>query len=140
MSFVPERVSSQISRLSVAVPGTPAGCIMWTGATDREGYGRIKVTWSLPGGTTAAKYERAPRIAFMVKVGINSKSDFPQPGVTADGKPDPLEVSHLCHQRLCVNPDHLILEPGSVNSGRRHCHAQNRCCKDHERYPNCLIW
>ena len=29
-----------------------------------------------------------------------------------------MDVSHLCHRSLCVNPAHLVLEPHSTNSSR----------------------
>lgn len=48
-------------------------------------------------------------------------------------------VSHLCHQPLCIQEDHLILEPGHVNKGRQHCSPMDGCCKDHAGYPDCLF-
>uniref|UniRef100_A0A8W8MCE6 Zinc-binding loop region of homing endonuclease domain-containing protein n=1 Tax=Magallana gigas TaxID=29159 RepID=A0A8W8MCE6_MAGGI len=35
-----------------------------------------------------------------------------------------LEVSHLCHEQLCVNPMHLSLEPHATNQERIHCMQQ----------------
>lgn len=32
-----------------------------------------------------------------------------------------LEVSHLCHQRLCYNPKHLVFEDGLQNKSRLCC-------------------
>ena len=65
MSFSVEKVTSQVSRLSAAV-ADGRGCILWTGAKDRDGYGRIKVTWLMPGATTVAKQERSARIAIQI--------------------------------------------------------------------------
>jgi hypothetical protein len=134
MSLSAEKVKLQLLRLSAAMAGG-RGCVLWTGAKDRDGYGRIKVTWTMPDGSTVSKTERAPRIAYMIKLGINCKTDFPlSPVVT-----EPLEVSHRCHDRLCVNPDHLSLEPQPVNIGRMHCKLQQLCHQGHEGYPHCLF-
>ena len=35
-----------------------------------------------------------------------------------------LEVSHLCHQTLCVKPDHVVLESKALNNERKHCFDQ----------------
>nr|BAE96720.1 putative homing endonuclease [Cordyceps javanica] len=35
------------------------------------------------------------------------------------------EVSHLCHNRQCFNPDHCVVEPRHENHRRNECH--NRC-------------
>lgn len=139
MKLSPVNVNLQVSRLSAAEPGA-LGCRLWTGAKDRDGYGRIKVTWLLPDGSTVSKTERAPRIVYMLKLNVHTKCDFPTSADSADGLTVPLEVSHLCHQRLCVNADHLSLEPRSVNMGRMHCKGQRQCHQCHEGYPRCLIW
>lgn len=34
------------------------------------------------------------------------------------------EVSHLCHQSGCFNPDHLVVEPGDLNRARNTCHGK----------------
>jgi len=139
MKLSPVNVNSQVLRLSAAEPGG-RGCHLWTGAKDRDGYGRIKVTWSLPDGSTVSKTERAPRIVYMLKIHVYTKCDFPQSTELPDGTTVPLEVSHLCHQRLCVNADHLSLEPRSVNLERMHCKGQQLCHLCHEGYPKCLLW
>lgn len=132
MHFKVENVKCQLGRLSAAVPGG-LDCVLWTGSTDRNGYGRIKVTWLKPDGSTASTTERAPRIAMMLKLDFNSKFDFQQYAAT-------LEVSHLCHQRLCVNPAHLSLEPRTINTERVHCNLQGQCTQCHDGYPYCLFW
>ena len=35
-----------------------------------------------------------------------------------------MEVSHLCGYVLCLNVNHLILEPKKVNNSRRVCHSK----------------
>lgn len=44
-------------------------------------------------------------------------------------------VSHLCHNTLCYNPDHHVLEPLDLNKARNgcpggpHCHHQRKCIR-----------
>ena len=59
-----------------------APCWIWTGAVDRDGYGRFRFK-----GT----YYRAHRYAFELANGTL-----------------PAVVRHTCDCRNCVNPDHLI--------------------------------
>lgn len=42
-----------------------------------------------------------------------------------------LEVSHLCHSKLCINQAHLVLETHKINQERIHCRVQGFCCKAH---------
>jgi hypothetical protein len=45
------------------------------------------------------------------------------PGVVVAG----MQLSHLCHNVLCVNPAHCVLEPGPVNQGRSACVGGRWC-------------
>ena len=50
------------------------------------------------------------------------------------------DVSHLCHRSLCVNINHLSLEPHHVNNSRQRCpNTYPRRCLGHTGYPNCII-
>ena len=42
-------------------------------------------------------------------------------------------VSHLCHESLCINPDHLELETLLCNSNRQLCREKGKCSEDHEK-------
>ena len=59
-----------------------SGCLIWTGALDRDGYGLTYV-----GAPWAAH-----RLAWLLAH-----------GPIADG----LVIDHLCHNRTCIEPDHL---------------------------------
>jgi hypothetical protein len=59
-----------------------AGCMNWTGSTNENGYG----TFHLGGGP-----RKAHRFAFRIRHGY-----WPRP-----------MCLHSCHNRLCVNPEHL---------------------------------
>lgn len=104
------------------------GCIEWGGQISASGYGLQCVNWPREG----KKVEKAHRVALMLKWRV-TKSDFPAVGV--DG--GPVECSHLCHNKICVNVDHLNLEPHSVNSERTHCKLQGRCTRCH--FPYCIL-
>lgn len=58
---------------------------------------------------------------------------------------DGLECSHLCHNKGCMSPDHVVAEPHEVNMSRTTCQylrnitgKKDHCTGDHQGYPNCL--
>lgn len=59
------------------------GCMVWTAATDRDGYGQF--WWR-------GRKVKAHRLAWVLENGE---------------VPDGLQLDHLCRVRCCVNPDHL---------------------------------
>jgi hypothetical protein len=67
------------------VAADPAtGCINWTGAKARDGYGQF--------GIGSKKVHRAHRVAYELKHGPIAPGQI---------------VRHRCHNRQCVNPEHL---------------------------------
>lgn len=71
-------------------------CVLWTGNVSYSGYGLQSVKWPVEG----RKLEKAHRVALMVERGL-TRSQFRD----VEG-----EVSHLCHNKLCVNTAHLVIE------------------------------
>ena len=74
----------------------PNGCINWTGVQNNIGYGFVGFNY--PQGKTSAGGHRggmmtAHRLAFML---------------THNRLPKTRNVNHTCHNKLCVNPDHLV--------------------------------
>ena len=48
------------------------------------------------------------------------------------------DISHLCHNSLCINMDHLSLEPREINNNRQGCLSRGSC-KMHEGYRDCMV-
>lgn len=85
--------------------GFKTPCWIWNRAIYRHGYGQARV------GNRVMGAHRMMWIRF--------KGSIPE-GATLD---------HLCRSRLCVNPKHLQVVPGMVNSYRGGQRAAKNCCK-----------
>jgi hypothetical protein len=92
-----------------------ASCHMWTAAHSGD-YGVMKVQW--PGCKKKLGY--AHRISFI----LSHLNAFPTYNPVNN-------ISHLCHNPLCVNPEHLSHEPYTVNARRKNCHDSGRCSNNH---------
>ena len=109
------------------------GCIIWTGATSNAGrYGRMRNPFKnlINQPSTMSVH----RLVYLLH-NINIFSDKKIPNFGVDG--EVLHVSHICHNSLCVNIDHLILEPQKTNNEREACNAQKHCLGTH--LPICLL-
>ena len=49
------------------------------------------------------------------------------------------EVSHLCHNKRCVNVRHLTVEEHTKNESRNQCVQAGRCVSDAAHSPPCLL-
>lgn len=90
-------------------------------------WGKV-VNW--PDGTITL--ERAHRLSYMLDQRILKEK---LPRFSPNG--DHLDISHLCHNPKCINPQHLILEPHSINIDRIFCRRIKQCINCH--LPYCLI-
>ena len=90
---------------------SPFGCWVWQGARSEQGYGRYHY---------AGKKRFAHRVAYTWLNG---------------GIPGGLDLDHLCHNRSCVNPDHLDPVTHQENQYRS---RKGYCSKGHkkERTPS----
>ena len=103
-------------------------CIIWTGATQRRNnyvLGMINVT-----------YPNAKRtkmnVARLAKILQLKSTDLAKN----------LDASHLCHNALCVNTDHIVLEPREINNQRKICVAAHQCTTHivhGTNYTNCML-
>lgn len=110
--------------------GNSKGCILWEGPPSINSvYGKQRIEW-FDGKIT---FEGAHWFAFLVK---NRLTPSTIPKFTEKG--DILEISHLCHNALCVNTDHLVLETHAINKEHAHCKKQHLCMKCHDG-PDCII-
>jgi len=75
------------------------GCWIWTGPLDRDGYGTVWFRESR---------QRPHRVSYMLLVGEI---------------PTGLLIDHTCHNRACVNPDHLRPVTNKQNLENRRSHA-----------------
>jgi len=82
-----EKLQTQIRQASIHDP--ESGCWIWNRQISNSGYGRMAVPGK--GGTLT---ESAHRISYLAFVGPLKRDDI---------------VQHTCGNRLCVNPDHLVL-------------------------------
>ena len=98
-------------------------CRIWTGSVTSNGlYGLL--SYRDP-ETNTWKKKHVHRLALMVKLR----------SLTI---PKELDASHLCHNSLCVNADHLNLEPHSINNNRQCCRGYGSCI-GHGDFPGCMM-
>ena len=98
-------------------------CVKFMGVT-KKGYGRIRRKF---GGKLKDFYTH--RIAKIV--------DMEDPNIG--------DCSHLCHQKLCVNPKHISVESKVVNNHRKYCFREQKCIGHLNRktklpLPNCIFF
>ena len=113
-SFVPStvffaRLRERILKNIERDQGNSLECWIWQGskkAPDGK-YGRIRITFM--GVTQSVGAHRAAYMAFNESFNLDH------------------DVSHLCHNTLCVKPSHLSHEERSVNAERSACVPQGFC-------------
>ena len=100
------------------------GCHVWTGgAPNSSGYGRMFYTDD--GKKKQVFVHRAQYV-------LNHYGTF---DVVL---PPLLQISHKCHNKLCINIKHLSLEEAAVNMQRNTC-IQFRSCTHHGQYGDCIL-
>ena len=79
-----------------------AGCWYWSGGINNSGYGSLRLD---------GKRYMAHRLSYEL---------------TKGKIPEGLEIDHTCHNRICVNPDHLELATHQEN-----CHLGSWATRTH---------
>lgn len=101
-------------------------CVIWGGRTELSKhyvFGVINVTFPLP--LANRRKMNVARLSKMISLrNINIDRRF--------------DASHLCHNSLCINPEHINLELHSVNNKRHTCVSIKKCIH-HGLEPDCLI-
>ena len=119
------RVAAAIKKKSRNRPGSE--CQIWTGYKRKckgqrgGGYGIMNVRMPDSDSRTTM---RVHRLAYIVHTGKFI--------------PQELDVSHLCHNSLCVNVHHLSLEPHCINNARKFC-RKHKACQGHGEYGDCIL-
>lgn len=93
---VEERFSTPAEAFEArTMPVTESSCVLWIGATTKQGYGKISV-----GGTLKLVHRYSWEQA-------------------CGSIPEGMFVDHMCHTPACVNPDHLRLATNQQNLQNR---------------------
>lgn len=116
-----QRVHEAYQRLQTRIVKSDRNgeCLIWTGTPHTSGHGRIGVQ----NNDRSWKQVGCHRIAYMF---AHSTSKLAH------------DVSHLCHNKLCANADHLSHEPRGINNNRQSC-VNVGLCSGHGNYANCML-
>ena len=101
-------------------------CLIWTGASVKKAHSlSYGVAYIKPPEGKRKKSYYVHRLALFIENNIFTT-------------PRHLEVSHLCHRSLCIQANHLSLEPHHVNNNRIHC-KMFKYCTGHPPYRDCIL-
>ena len=124
------RIDQKIKKKCCMEEGATNGCLIWQGAKKKSkrgpAYGVMSVNFP---GHTKRKHVTVHRLAYMVAHPQARNEIMDIVG---------FEISHLCHNSLCVNPQHLSREPHSENNSRRRCQNSGEC-HGHGNYADCML-
>jgi len=98
-------------------------CLQWGGEISSWGYGVFRFTF-------AKKRYKVKVHRFLYFLSSFKSSNF-----------DPImQVSHICHNKLCVNLSHLSLEDAGVNNQRKICfNSIPQGCIGHGNAKDCIF-
>ena len=97
-------------------------CIIWQGYKSvQQQYGFMNV---LSPGERKWKKMTVHRLAYMIEHPECLQST--------------IDCLHLCHNKLCINAEHISLEPHGVNNNRKLCVFIGRCT-GHHPYQDCRL-
>lgn len=114
----PRKLRDLKQRLMSKIFITENGCWQWTGAIFKKKYGNYAQIRM--GRRGFSKNTKAHRVSYELFVGT---------------VPDGLELDHLCHNTLCINPAHLEPVTHAENMKRRKDSGLEYCKHGH-KYTN----
>lgn len=109
-------------RRGIRPPSGTLNCMLWNSAVSSKGYPVFYLSLKNPRARFTLKVARA-----LIYLERNCAPLCAH-----------LQVSHLCHQKRCLNRDHIRLEQPCLNILRKNC-FENGKCLGHGRYENCLF-
>ncbi|KAK3599554.1 hypothetical protein CHS0354_035791 [Potamilus streckersoni] len=119
-AFYGQKLLKSISKFRTKNSDSSSNCTVWKSGLDKDGYPILKKTFKLK------RYNlRVQRLLYYLE----------SPLEWLDPK---FHVSHLCHNKQCLNLEHLSYEPAVVNSQRNTCVSEGRCF-GHKPFRNCLL-
>jgi len=144
-----------INRLSESKISQPNGCIKYTG--DKVALNDRKHPRVDPGSAAYAAFKSAcPAIVVPVKINASHiallkagtrRPDVDTPacpqafvqasgGALVEGRGNRWVASHLCHNKWCIQPNHIVWEPDWYNRARDNCVGQIICSNCTTLVPN----
>lgn len=103
----------------------PPHCLLWTMSCSGSGYPQMKI-----GKVFESRFGSKPVNPAHILYAF--KNDI----AIDDGTK---EISHLCHNKMCLNVDHLSYELKIINLQRKHCVSIGGACIGHTGYANCIF-
>ena len=95
-------------------------CTIWLGPKTSSGYGMIR---------THFRGDRIKLVAHRLIFSLH------HPNVSMSKN---LHVSHICHNKACIEILHLSLETASINNKRQICRNMGECT-GHYGFPKCIL-
>jgi len=137
LEFTPSYAKELLRTRTEPTPSNDIGCFNHTLAAHSKSTFYAKVNLKSQLGEVN-KNVYLHHLAVLAKTNEDGKAMLQ--GVYASSSLDgnqALEVSHLCHNTKCVNPDHLTVETKAANLGRSSCKNQKRVHFGQKGYDPC---
>ena len=93
-----------------SMPVPEAGCHIWLGALDADGYGQVGFR---------GKNMRAHRVSYLLNVGPL------EPGMV---------IMHRCDTPACINPKHLLQDTSQANTADRDAKGRHTVARGDQHY------
>lgn len=110
-----------------SMPCENGECIIWQGSTlgPAHLYGRMKIK----------NHEGVFKNVYIHRLSFALHNNWSLAQLFGHENPP---MSHICHNSLCVNAQHISIEPMTINNARKGCKTEGLCL-GHDQFPPCLI-